>query len=168
MTASFSLLGVPVTLRPTALLAGVASALVVAVVVRENRAPLAASAGLLWYTADAAHVIGHIVSSRAAGAPMDGVEFGLYPMSVYKDNAVTPQQHIGRAIGGVTASLLASLALTGLARATKDQRARQLLAIAAAQHGLLFALSTLPTPIVDGGVIYANLAKLRDQVPPAA
>jgi len=80
---------------------------------------------------------------------------------VYFDHEVSPQQHIGRAGGGVVASLIATLVLAALARAVTNPLARQLLMIAAAQHGLLFALSMLPVRLVDGGVIYANLLKLR-------
>ena len=161
MGPAFSLLGVPVTLRPTAVVTGITSALVVAAIARERRALLALSAGALWYAADCFHVVGHILSSRAVGAPMDAIDVGLYPKSVYVDHNVTPQQHIGRSVGGVAASLLGAVALTALARAAGEGRAKELLTIAAAQHGLLFALSMLPTPLVDGGVIYANLAKLR-------
>lgn len=161
MRPSFSLLGVPVTLRPTAVVTGLTSALVVAALARERRALLALSGGALWYAADCVHVVGHILSSRAVGAPMDGVDVGLYPMSRYDDHDVTPQQHIGRAVGGVAASLLGAIVLAALARAAGQGRARELLTLAAAQHGLLFALSMLPTRLVDGGVIYANLAKLR-------
>lgn len=161
MSPQFSLLGVPVTLRPTALGAGLLSALVVALASRERRAAQAAAAGALWYTADLAHVVGHIVSSQAAGAPMDAVDFGLYPKSVYHSHDVSPQQHIGRACGGVAASLVAALALAALRSGVSSPVARRLLTIAAAQHGLLFALSMLPVPFVDGGVIYANLPKLR-------
>jgi membrane-associated PAP2 superfamily phosphatase len=154
------LLGVPVTIRPTALVAGILSALGVALVTRERRAALSAAAGVLWYSADCAHVVGHIISSRAAGAPMDGVDFGLYPKSVYLDHDVSPRQHIGRASGGLVASLVAALALAALARLITTPPLRQLLTISAAQHGLLFVVSMLPVRLVDGGVIYANLPKL--------
>jgi membrane-associated PAP2 superfamily phosphatase len=160
MNPRVSLLGVPVTLRPAALAAGALSALTVALVTREQRAIQSAAAGTLWYTADFVHVVGHIVSSRAVGAPMDAVDFGLYPRSVYFDDDVSPGQHIGRAAGGVTASLIAALVLAALARRATNPMARRLLTIATAQHGLLFALSMLPVRLVDGGVIYANLPKL--------
>lgn len=160
MSRPLSLLGVPITLRPTALVSGALSALVVALGARKRRVALGAAAGALWYTADCAHVAGHIISSRAVGAPMDGVDFGLYPMCVYADHAVTPQQHIGRASGGVIASLAGALMLAALARGAAGRPAGRLLRIAAAQHGLLFILSMLPLPITDGGVIFANLAKL--------
>lgn len=161
MSPHFLLLGVPVTIRPTALGAGMLSTLVVALVSRERRAALSVTAGLLWYTADCAHVVGHIISSRAVGAPMDAVDFGLYPKSVYVDHDVSPQQHIGRACGGVAASLIATLVLGTLARLVTHRSVKRLLTITAAQHGLLFAMSMLPVRLVDGGVIYANLLKLR-------
>ena len=160
MNRQLSLLGVPVTLRPTALVAGMLSALAVALITRERRVVLSAAAGVLWYTADYVHVVGHIVSSQAVRAPMDAVDFGVYPKSVYFNHEVSPQQHIGRAGGGVVASLIATLVLAALARAVTNPLARQLLMIAVAQHGLLCALSLLPVRLVDGGVIYANLRKL--------
>jgi hypothetical protein len=166
MSLTFLLLGVPVTLRPAALVSPILSGLVVAAATRGNRAAMGAASGVLWYTADCAHVVGHIVSSEAAGAPMDAVDFGLYPMSVYREHNVTPEQHIGRASGGVAASLLAALVLMALARAVAHPTARRLLTISAAQHGLLFVLSMLPVPMVDGGVIYTNLAKLRRRAAP--
>jgi hypothetical protein len=160
MRPHLSLLGVPVTLRPTALGVGLLSALVVAFVSRDHRAAWGLAAGMLWYTADATHVIGHIISSRMVEAPMHAIDFGLYPMSVYLNHDVSPQQHLGRACGGVGASLIAALSLTMLARITTTSPARQLLTIAAAQHGLLFGASMLPVQLVDGGIIYTNLRQI--------
>jgi hypothetical protein len=160
VTLQTSLLGVPVTIRPTALGAGALSSLVVALLAREHRVLLSAAAGMLWYSADVAHVVGHIVSSQLVDAPLDGVDFGLYPMSVYIDHDVTPQQHIGRAAGGLLVSLSATLVLAALARSVRAAPAKQLFTIAAAQHGVISFFSLLPIPMVDGGVIYANLRKL--------
>jgi hypothetical protein len=160
MRPTFALLGVPVTLRPTALLAGIASAAVVAAFSRERRVELGLGAGLLWYSGDCVHVVGHIISSRAVDAPMDAVDVHLYPMSVYHSDAVSPRQHIGRAIGGVAASLLAALVWSALARLIPNPLGRQLARVAALQNALLFMLSMAPVPMVDGGVIYANLRKL--------
>lgn len=160
MHLRFSLLGVPVTLRPLALGAGMLSALLVALLSRERRVAFGAAAGVLWYTADLAHVVGHIVSSRAVGAPMDGVDFGLFPASVYAEHDVTPQQHIGRASGGLIATFLVALVLSVLARVVTVQPARKLLAISAAQHGFVLAVCLLPVELVDGGVIYKNMRKL--------
>ncbi len=161
MRSTFSLLGVPVTLRPSALVAGSLSALIVALVSREHRIAQSAAAGMFWYSADCAHVVGHIISSQAVGAPLDALDFGLYPKSVYFDDDVSPQQHIGRACGGVTASLIATFILAALARRVRYPLGRRLITIAAAQHAILTILSLLPVRYVDGGVIYANLLKLR-------
>ncbi|MFV9506115.1 MAG: hypothetical protein AB4911_16310 [Oscillochloridaceae bacterium umkhey_bin13] len=157
MAPHITLFGVPVTLRPTALGAGLTSALVVALLRREQRIAWGFAAGMLWYTADAIHVSGHILSSRLVGAPMDAVDFGWYPMSVYADHDVTPQQHLGRASGSVSASLLAAIILFLLARCSTPPAIRYLLTIAAMQHGFLFGASMLPLPQVDGGVISTNL-----------
>lgn len=162
MAKSVSLLGVPVTLRPSALASGTLSALVAAVVARDNRALLSVGAGLLWYVADCTHVVGHIASSQAVDAPLDAIDFGLYPRNVYHNNDVTPQQHIGRSIGGLGGSLVAASVFTLLARSMNRGLGKQLLTIAAIQNTLLFVLSLLPIPIVDGGVIYANLRKLNE------
>jgi hypothetical protein len=78
MPAPITLLGVPVTFRPTALGAGIASALVVAVLRRNQRAAWGLAAGMLWYTADATHVSGHILSSRLVGASMDTAVLRLF------------------------------------------------------------------------------------------
>lgn len=160
MKSHLSLFGIPVTIRPTALGAGIVSVLVVSRISREHRAALSAAAGVLWYTADCTHVIGHIISSQAVGAPINAVDFGIFPKSVYLSHNVSPQQHIGRACGGVIASLIAALVLAVLARSMTNPIARRLVTIAAAQHGMLFAVSMLPIPIVDGGVIYGNLAAM--------
>jgi hypothetical protein len=133
---------------------------VVSLVARKHRVLLSAAAGILWYSADTAHVVGHIVSSQLVDAPLDGVDFGLYPMSVYVNHDVSPQQHIGRACGGLLVSLSATLILAALARSVTALPAKQLLTIAAAQHGVISVFSLLPISQVDGGVIYANLRKL--------
>jgi predicted alpha/beta hydrolase len=161
MHVSLSFLGLPVTLWPTALVSGTLSSLIVATFWRADRAALAAGAGALWYVADGAHVLGHVLSSQWSGAPLDAVDFGVYPQRVYRNNEVSPRQHIGRAVGGVAASLMLALALLALSCIFGPGWVRQLLTIAAAQNGLLFAISMLPLPIVDGGVMYTNLAHLR-------
>lgn len=158
MRSSLTYLGVPVRLRPAALLAGVLNALIVGLVTRDRRMALAAA--LLWYVADGGHVAGHIVSSQVVAAPLTAIDFGLYPKNVYHNDQVSPQQHIGRASGGVLASLLATLVWALLARAAAPGTIKTLLTIAAIQHGLLGGASLLPIPFVDGGVIYANLAKI--------
>ncbi len=160
MTTIF-LLGVPVTLRPIALLCGVPSTLITALVARDNRVLLAAGAGALWYVADTTHTIGHIISSRAVDAPIDAVDFGIYPKTVYYNNDVSPQQHIGRASGGLIASLLTALVFALVAWLLPQGVARKLLTIAAIQNAIVLVGGMLPIPMVDGGVIFANVRKLN-------
>ncbi len=62
---------------------------------------------LLWYQTDIVHVIGHIISARLSKAPMDYVKWGIMPLTGYHDHDVTPEQHIGRSVGGPIASALA-------------------------------------------------------------
>lgn len=142
-------------------MSGALSALVTAGVAHNNRTFLSAGAGVLWYLADCTHVAGHIISSHAVGAPMDAVDFGVYPKSVYHNNAVSPQQHIGRASGGLAASLIATLLFAVGARLIHQGVWRKLLTIAAIQNAVIFAGGMLPIPIVDGGVILANIRKLN-------
>lgn len=162
MTKALSLLGVPITLHPTTLISGVVSAIITAAVVRNDRVQSTVGAGLLWYVADCTHVVGHIVSSQAVNAPLDAIDFGLYPKNVYHNNAISPQQHIGRSIGGVGASFLAALLLILAARLINHGLIKKLLTIAAIQNAFLFIISMLPVPMVDGGVMYANVRKLND------
>lgn len=162
MRKQLFLLGTPVELHPTALMSGTLSALVTAAVARDRRWLLSVSAALLWYVADCTHVVGHIVSSQAVAAPMDGVDFGIYPKSVYRNNEVSPQQHIGRSIGGPIASFAATLLFALLARSVPHGLGKKLFTITAIQHGALVVLALVPVPIVDGGVILANMRKLND------
>ena len=160
MTRLRTLFGVPIKFRSTALVSGTLATLVTAGAVRNQRWLMAISAGLLWYTADCTHVLGHIASSQMVGAPLDAIDFGLYPKNVYRNNAVSPQQHIGRASGGILASFAAALVLFLFARLMRQGWARKLLTIATIQNTLIFSVSLLPIPMVDGGVILINMRKL--------
>lgn len=54
-----------------------------------------------------AHNAGHIASARRVNAPMDRIviAWGLHN-NIYTNAQVTPRQHVGRALGGPTASAL--------------------------------------------------------------
>jgi hypothetical protein len=158
MEGSMTFLGVPVRLRPIAAVAGLLNLVLIGLITRDAKLALAAAG--LWYTADAAHVAGHIASSHLAGAPLDAVDFGLYPMSVYHDHDVTPQQHIGRASGGVGTSLVLAILLALVVRLLGEGQGHRLARVAAAQHAFLAAASLLPIRMVDGGIIYTNLLKI--------
>jgi len=154
---------VPARLRPSAALPlPVIGALVylLARKLREEQAPLLALAGVLsWYEADLIHVAGHIVSSRRAGAPMDEVRWGFLAANGYHDHDVSPQQHIGRSLGGPIASAAAALLYWLAWRALHRTLLGRVALIACVQNALVAIGSMAPLPVIDGGVIYANLRK---------
>ena len=99
------------------------------------------------------HVIGHIFSARYAKAPMDEILIpaGL-PRTLYQNNAVSPDVHRLRAIGGPIfnlAGMLLSLAI--YASAGSQTIASDLAAWSAIGHGSVLLFSLMPLPIVDGG-----------------
>lgn len=109
----------------------------------------------IWASADFGHALAHIVSARAAGAPMDEVQLSQgMPRTIYYDNDVPPRAHIIRSLGGPifnAVGLLLSFALRTASPA--GSTGRELAGDAVMGHGLLLAGSLAPLPIVDGGVI---------------
>ena len=163
----FYILGVPARLLPLAALPGpLLGALTYALarrLAREAPAPLLALAGALsWYEADLIHVAGHIVSSQLAGAPMDYVNWGIFAINGYRKHDVSPRQHLGRSLGGPLASALAALLYWLAWRALGRSLLGRIALIACIQNAVTAIGSMAPLPIIDGGVIYANLRKLLD------
>jgi hypothetical protein len=162
----FKLLGVPVIPRPDLLFsAPLSSTLAYAVARRREHGRFSAlavgiAAALLWYKAEMVHVAGHILSSRACDAPMDYVSWGILAGNGYTKHDVTPQQHIGRSIGGPLASGLAAMFYWLLWRSLKGRLPRAIAAAGFAYNALIAVGSLAPLPVVDGGVIYANMRKL--------
>lgn len=154
--------GVKIDVRPTAVLPGlVTAALTYALLPSGPRRLLGALAGAsLWYEAELNHVLGHLVSARQAGAPMDRMRWGLLVSTLYDDNDVTPRQHIGRAVGGPLGSALAMLCWWVLWRLSSGKPVRRLALIALAFNMCLTLGSWVPLPWVDGGVILRNIRKL--------
>lgn len=103
---------------------------------------------------DFGHAIAHIVSARMAGAPMDEVRISMgMPRTLYWNNAVSPDAHRMRALGGPVYSALCLLASGAIwAAAPGDSLAREMAGWSALGHGMIFAGSLAPLPIVDGGV----------------
>ena len=163
-TPHFHILGVPTRLRPIAALPGALMAgLVYGLtrrLARESPAPLLALAGALaWYEADLIHVAGHILSSQLADAPMDYVRWGFFATNGYTRHDVTPRQHIGRSLGGPVASGLAAIVYWLAWRALGRTVLGQIALIACIQNTVTALGSLAPLPIIDGGVIYANIRK---------
>jgi hypothetical protein len=159
------ILGVPVRLLPIAALPGLLiGALTYALarrLARESPAPVLALAGALaWYEADLIHLAGHITSAHLAEAPMDYVNWGVFAINGYKQHDVTPQQHIGRALGGPIASGLAALVYWLAWRALGRTLLGQVALIGFAENALTAIGSLAPISLVDGGIIYANLRKM--------
>jgi len=154
--------GLKIDLRPTAPLPGLMmAALTYALLPRGPRRLLEALAGVaLWYEAELSHVLGHLVSSRLVGAPVDRIRWGLIMATLYDDNDVTPRQHIGRAVGGPVGSALAMLCWWALWRLSSGKPIGRLALIALASNMFLTLVSWLPLPGVDGGVILRNIRKL--------
>ena len=105
--------------------------------------------------ADVGHALAHTISARAAGAPMDKIDLtsGM-PRTVYYDQAVPPRAHILRALGGPLYSAL-GLVLSLVVRSLLPRKtiAHEVAGWSSIGHGLIFAGSLAPLPIVDGGSI---------------
>jgi Zn-dependent protease len=114
---------------------------------------------LIWFAMFEAtyvlHCLGHILSARAAGAPVDAVVniYGLQP-ALYRNNRVTPEQHMGRAIGGPVMTLTVAGSAYVVWRALRRIPMLNGLAetwFAFNALGLLVALA--PSPQFDGGTL---------------
>ena len=163
-TPHFHILGVPTRLRPIAALPGpligVLTYALARRLARESPAPLLALAGALaWYEADLIHVAGHIVSSRIVDAPMEYVRWGIFATNGYSKHDVSPRQHIGRSLGGPIASAMAAIVYWLTWRTLGRTLLGQIALIACIQNTVIALGSLAPLPIIDGGVIYANLRK---------
>src|SRR5262245_4706462 len=155
-TSQFALLGVPVRVRPEAalssLLVGALTYLLARALPERQRIPLALASATLWPPSGLTHAAGHVISARQIAAPMNEVRLGILAGTLYRDNDVTPRQHIGRAIGGPIASGSVAL-LWWLAWRALGTTPLGHVALAACLQNVFLALgSLLPLPWVDGGV----------------
>ena len=154
--------GLRVDLHPIALTPGLLAAAATYFLSSNDpqRTRNAVLSGLLWYEAEANHVAGHALSAQLAGAPMDRIDWGVLPRTLYDDNNVSPQQHIGRAIGGPISSATSMLLWWGIWRMLQGKPAARVALIALIHNTILTLGSWLPLPLVDGGVIYKNIRQL--------
>jgi hypothetical protein len=159
------ILGVPVRFHAAAALSGPLIAALVYLLSRRkvpNAPALAVAGALSWYEADLIHVAGHIVSSQMVDAPMDYVRWGFLAANGYRVHDVTPRQHIGRSLGGPIASGIAAIVYWLAWQALGSTLLGRAMLVASLQNGLVALGSLAPLPIVDGGVIYANLRSMSD------
>ncbi len=106
--------------------------------------------------ADFGHPLGHIISARYAGAPMDEVRITTtqMPHTLYNNNTVSPSVHRLRAVGGPIFNLLCLLlSAVVFVVAPVGSVGRELATWSAAAHGMMLIMSLAPLPIVDGGTI---------------
>jgi Zn-dependent protease len=101
------------------------------------------------------HSLGHIVSARAAGAPMDALVItAVHWLTRYYNSGVPPQAHLGRAAGGPLANLAGLLIGHGLRRVLPaGPLGRDLAEAFLAFDAVVGAAALLPTPSFDGGAL---------------
>jgi hypothetical protein len=105
--------------------------------------------------ADIGHAMAHTVSARLAGAPMDEILLSAsMPRTLYENNAVPPQTHIGRSLGGPIFSLMSCLlSLLWRQLSPRGTLSRDLATVSLVGHGFILLGSIVPLPMVDGGII---------------
>jgi hypothetical protein len=110
---------------------------------------------LMLIPADVGHAVAHIFSARWAGAPMDEILLSAgMPRTLYWNNAVSPNAHRLRAIGGPLFNLVALLlSLAIYALLAGNSIVRELAIWSALGHGLILIMSLVPLPVVDGGTL---------------
>lgn len=107
-----------------------------------------------WF-ADVGHAMAHTISARLAGAPMDEILLSAgMPRTLYLNNAVSPQTHIQRSLGGPIFSLICStLSLLWRRNALRGSLSHDLAEVSLVGHSFILLGSMAPLPMVDGGTI---------------
>lgn len=131
------------------------------------RAPLRWPLAIVWHgmivMADVLHTAGHIVTARAAGVPMDAVvwQFGVLG-NVYYQRDATPQQHMGRAVGGPLASGgMAAVSYAAWRLLRRVPLVGGLLEAWFVANLAVLGLALIPTPFCDGGTLLREFIHTR-------
>jgi hypothetical protein len=105
--------------------------------------------------ADIGHAMAHTISARLAGAPMDEILLSSgMPRTLYQNNAVPPQTHIRRSLGGPIFSLTGfTLSLLWRRLSPPGSLSHDLAEASLAGHSFILLGSVAPLPMVDGGII---------------
>jgi hypothetical protein len=105
--------------------------------------------------ADIGHAMAHTIGARLASAPMDEILLSSgMPRTLYLDNAVLPQTHIRRSLGGPIFSLTGfTLSLLWHLLSPPGSLSRDLADASLAGHSFILLGSVAPLPMVDGGII---------------
>ena len=110
----------------------------------------------------ACHGLGHVLSSRLVGAPMQSlVMTATVSVARYEDRGPLPRRvHIGRALGGPALNLaLAAAALT-----VWSVEGGAFVAFFGVLNALLGVVTVLPIPSLDGAVIWLGAGGSRDSL----
>jgi hypothetical protein len=110
---------------------------------------------LIATVADIGHAMAHTISARLAGAPMDEILLSSgMPRTLYQNNAVPPQTHIRRSLGGPIFSLIGfTLSLLWWRISPHGSLRHDLAEASLAGHSFILLGSLAPLPMVDGGII---------------
>ena len=156
------LFGVKVEAQPSILVPGAMAAVTTYVLLPNDRrrVSMVLASILLWYEAELTHVISHMISAHLAGAPMDRIRLQIIPATLYDNNDVSPQQHIGRSLGGPIGSTIAMLSWWMIWRVRQGKPGGRLALIGLIANSIIALGSWLPLPFVDGGVILKNIGRL--------
>lgn len=105
--------------------------------------------------ADIGHAMAHTVSARMAGAPMDEILLSAeMPRTLYENNTVPPPVHIMRSLGGPVFSLAcAALSLLWHSLSPRRSLSRELAEVSLFGHSFILLASSIPLPMVDGGIM---------------
>jgi hypothetical protein len=105
--------------------------------------------------ADIGHAMAHTIGARLASAPMDEILLSSgMPRTLYLDNAVLPQTHIRRSLGGPIFSLTGfTVSLLWHLLSPPGSLSRDLADASLAGHSFILLGSVAPLPMVDGGII---------------
>ena len=104
------------------------------------------------------HNLAHVAAANWIGKPMDAIRitWGM-PLCVYydiNDAAVTPRQHILRAMGGPLFNfMLLPISIAVQCLSPKDSISREVASVSMATNTFLSTVSLLPIPGIDGGPI---------------
>ncbi|MBI9045127.1 MAG: hypothetical protein JEZ06_11620 [Anaerolineaceae bacterium] len=113
---------------------------------------------LVMLTSEWCHNLAHAAVANFLGKPADAIkiQFGM-PLLVFKDindPAVSPEQHISRALGGPSINIFLLGVSSLLKRFSREgTSARNVLDVAQGTNLFLSTISFLPIPGIDGGSI---------------
>lgn len=133
-----------------------------------RRLTVAVAFGLAGTMTNLVHALGHLLSSRLTGAPMDElVVTATRIVNVYRGDQTgyPPRVHLGRAVGGPAANLALAALCFFAGRCLPAGPARASAWLLAAQNGAAGVLALLPIPTADGEVIWRELGRLRANRP---